>query len=140
MINSIGRRKASTARIYVVKGSGKITINGKDYKDYFPMAITQSAVTDPLKVAESEGQYDIKITVAGGGFKGQSEAIRMGISRSLVKINEDVKKPLKDKKYLTRDSREVERKKFGKKELPVLQALIFYYNLLNHIFKKNIKK
>ncbi|MFZ1455884.1 MAG: 30S ribosomal protein S9 [Saprospiraceae bacterium] len=114
MINSIGRRKASTARIYVVKGSGKITINGKDYKDYFPMAITQSAVTDPLKVAESEGQYDIKITVAGGGFKGQSEAIRMGISRSLVKINEDVKKPLKDKKYLTRDSREVERKKFGK--------------------------
>ena len=114
MINSIGRRKASTARIYVVKGSGKITIKGKDYKDYFPMAITQSAVTDPLKVAESEGQYDIKITVAGGGFKGQSEAIRMGISRSLVKINEDVKKPLKDKKYLTRDSREVERKKFGK--------------------------
>ena len=114
MINSIGRRKASTARIYVVKGSGKITINGKDYKDYFPMAITQSAVTDPLKVAESEGQYDIKITVAGGGFKGQSEAIRMAISRSLVKINEDAKKPLKEKKYLTRDSREVERKKFGK--------------------------
>ena len=114
MINSIGRRKASTARVYVVKGSGKITINGKDYKDYFPMAITQGAVTDPLKVAESEGQYDIKITVAGGGFKGQSEAIRMAISRSLVKINEDAKKPLKEKKYLTRDSREVERKKFGK--------------------------
>ena len=67
-----------------------------------------------VRIAESEGQYDIKITVAGGGFKGQSEAIRMGISRSLVKINEDVKKPLKDKKYLTRDSREVERKKFGK--------------------------
>ncbi|MGB4839933.1 MAG: 30S ribosomal protein S9 [Saprospiraceae bacterium] len=114
MINSIGRRKASTARIYVVKGSGKITVNGKDYKDYFPMAITQDAIVDPLKIAESESIYDIKVTVVGGGFKGQSEAIRMAISRSLVKINEDMKKPLKDKKYLTRDSREVERKKFGK--------------------------
>ena len=114
MINSIGRRKASTARVYVGKGNGKITVNGKDYKDYFPMALTQATITDPLKLAESEGQYDIKITVDGGGFKGQSEAIRMAISRSLVKINEDFKKPLKEKKYLTRDSREVERKKFGK--------------------------
>ncbi len=114
MINSIGRRKASTARIYVTKGAGKIMVNGKDLKDYFPMPSTQAAILDPLKVAESEGQYDIKITVAGGGFKGQSEAIRMAISRSLVKINEDFKKPLKDKKYLTRDAREVERKKFGK--------------------------
>jgi small subunit ribosomal protein S9 len=114
MINSIGRRKASTARVYVVKGGGKITVNGKDYKDYFPMALTQAVIIDPLKVAESEGQYDIKITVDGGGFKGQSEAIRMAISRSLVKINEDLRKPLKEKKYLTRDSREVERKKFGK--------------------------
>lgn len=114
MINSIGRRKASTARIYVTKGSGKIVINGKDLKDYFPMPSTQAAILDPLKLAESEGQYDIKITVAGGGFKGQSEAIRMAISRSLVKINEDFKKPLKEKKYLTRDAREVERKKFGK--------------------------
>ncbi|CAG0908589.1 unnamed protein product, partial [Darwinula stevensoni] len=83
-------------------------------KDYFPMPSTQATILDPLKVAESEGQYDIKITVAGGGFKGQSEAIRMAISRSLVKINEDFKKPLKDKKFLTRDAREVERKKFGK--------------------------
>ena len=114
MINSIGRRKASVARVYVVSGSGKITINGRDYKEYFPMMSSQNVVMGPLKVAESEGQYDIKITVSGGGFKGQSEAIRMGISRCLVKINEDVKKPLKDKKYLTRDSREVERKKFGK--------------------------
>jgi small subunit ribosomal protein S9 len=114
MINSIGRRKASTARIYVTKGTGKITVNGKDFKDYFPMAITQASIVDPLKLSEAEGQYDIKITVAGGGFKGQSEAIRLGISRSLVKINEDFKKALKEKKYLTRDAREVERKKFGK--------------------------
>ena len=114
MINSIGRRKASTARIYVTKGSGKITINGKDLKDYFPMPSTQATIFDPMKVAGAEGQYDVKITVDGGGFKGQSEAIRMAISRSLVKINEDFKKPLKEKKYLTRDAREVERKKFGK--------------------------
>ena len=78
------------------------------------MMISQNTITDPLKVAESEGQYDIKITVDGGGFKGQAEAIRMGISRCLVKINEDIRKPLKDKKFLTRDAREVERKKFGK--------------------------
>lgn len=114
MINSIGRRKASTARVYVTKGSGKITINGKDLKEYFPMPSTQATVIDPLKIAQSEGQYDIKVTVDGGGFKGQSEAIRLGISRSLVKISEDFKKGLKEKKYLTRDSREVERKKFGK--------------------------
>ncbi|MCE2788697.1 MAG: 30S ribosomal protein S9 [Saprospiraceae bacterium] len=114
MINSIGRRKSSTARVYVTKGSGKITINGKDLKEYFPMAITQATVLDPLKVSQAEGQYDIKVTVDGGGFKGQSEAIRLGISRSLVKISEDLKKGLKEKKYLTRDSREVERKKFGK--------------------------
>jgi small subunit ribosomal protein S9 len=114
MINSIGRRKSSTARVYVVKGTGKITINGKDSKDYFPMPSVQATINDPLVVANAQGQYDIKITVAGGGFKGQSEAVRMGISRALVKINEDNKKPLKDKKYLTRDSREVERKKFGK--------------------------
>ncbi|MFZ1751083.1 MAG: 30S ribosomal protein S9 [Saprospiraceae bacterium] len=114
MINSIGRRKSSTARIYVTKGTGKITINGKDLKDYFPMPSTQAVILDPLKIAESEGIYDIKITVDGGGFKGQSEAIRMAIARTLVKINEDFKKPLKDKKYLTRDAREVERKKFGK--------------------------
>jgi small subunit ribosomal protein S9 len=114
MINSIGRRKSSTARIYVTKGSGKITINGKDFKEYFPMPSTQATIMDPLKTVGTDGQYDIKITVDGGGFKGQSEAIRMAISRSMVKINEEYKKPLKERKFLTRDAREVERKKFGK--------------------------
>lgn len=114
MINSIGRRKSSTARIYVTNGSGKITINGKDFKEYFPMPSTQATIMDPLKTVGTEGQYDIKITVDGGGFKGQSEAIRMAISRSMVKINEEYKKPLKEQKFLTRDAREVERKKFGK--------------------------
>lgn len=114
MINSVGRRKSSVARVYVTKGSGNIVINGKDLKEYFPMPMVQASVTDPIKISEVEGQYDIKVNVVGGGFKGQAEAIRMGISRALVKINEDLKKGLKEKKYLTRDPREVERKKFGK--------------------------
>ncbi len=114
MINSIGRRKASVARVYLTSGSGKITINGKDIKDYFPMLDIQLKVTDPLTTVEVANSYDIKVTVKGGGYKGQAEAIRLGISRSLVKINEDFKPPLKAKKFLTRDARVVERKKFGK--------------------------
>lgn len=114
VINTIGRRKASTARVYLSKGNGEITVNSKPLAQYFPLAISQICVTDPLKTAGVEGQYDIKVNVAGGGFKGQAEAIRMAISRALVQINEEYKKPLKEKKYLTRDPREVERKKFGK--------------------------
>ncbi|MEM9549253.1 MAG: 30S ribosomal protein S9 [Bacteroidota bacterium] len=114
MINSIGRRKASVARVYLTNGSGKITINGKDLKDYFPMPDIQMKVTDPLTTIEAAGSYDVKINVKGGGYKGQAEAIRLAISRSLVKVNEDFKSPLKAKKFLTRDARVVERKKFGK--------------------------
>lgn len=113
-INSIGRRKASVARVYVKSGSGNITINGKDYKDYFPMPNIQANMIDPLVVVDMATAYDIKINVNGGGFKGQAEAIRLGITRALVKINADNKPPLKAKKYLTRDAREVERKKYGK--------------------------
>jgi len=114
MINSIGRRKASVARVYLMNGSGKITINGKDLKEYFPMPNIQDKVTQPLKTVESEGAFDIKVNVNGGGFKGQAEAIRLGISRALVKTNEDFKSPLKSQKLLTRDARVVERKKYGK--------------------------
>jgi len=114
MINSIGRRKASVARVYLTNGSGKITINGKDLKDYFPMPDIQMKVTDPLTTIEAAGSYDVKVNVKGGGYKGQAEAIRLAISRSLVKVNEDFKSPLKAKKFLTRDARVVERKKFGK--------------------------
>jgi len=114
MINSIGRRKASVARVYLKNGSGNITINGKDLKDYFPMPEVQQKVTAPLRTVDVAGSYDLKINVNGGGFKGQAEAIRMAIARSLVKVNEDFKSPLKAKKFLTRDSRVVERKKFGK--------------------------
>lgn len=114
MINTVGRRKASIARVYLTKGKGEIKVNGKDYKDYFPMANIQLNVTDPLKVVDVENQYDLKVNVTGGGFKGQSEAIRMAISRALVKLNEDFRKPLKEKKFLTRDARVVERKKYGR--------------------------
>lgn len=113
-INSLGRRKAATARIYVKNGSGNITINGKDLAVYFPMVNIQNKVTEPLRIVEAEGQYDINVNVRGGGFKGQAEAIRLGIARAFVKINEDFKSPLKSQKLLTRDSRVVERKKYGK--------------------------
>jgi small subunit ribosomal protein S9 len=114
MINAVGRRKASVARVYLMKGQGKITINDKDLKDYFPSHVMLN-VTDPFVTADIDGNiYDLKVNVKGGGFKGQAEAIRMGISRCLVKLSEDFRKPLKVKKYLTRDSREVERKKYGK--------------------------
>lgn len=114
VINALGRRKASVARVYLKAGSGDITVNGKDFKDYFPIANMQFNLEDPLNIVEARKTYDIKVNVKGGGFKGQAEAIRLGISRALVKIDEDNKPPLKAKKYLTRDARVVERKKFGK--------------------------
>jgi len=114
VINTIGRRKASVARIYLKAGSGNIVVNGKDYKDYFPQPNIQFNLEDPLNTLDVAKAYDIKVNVNGGGFKGQAEAIRLAISRALVKISEDNKSPLKAKKYLTRDARVVERKKYGK--------------------------
>ena len=114
IINSIGRRKSSVARLFLKSGNGKITINGKDFKVFFPQEYIRQIVLDPMKVSGAEINFDLNINVEGGGFKGQSEAIRLAISRALVKINEDYKKPLKEKKYLTRDARVVERKKPGK--------------------------
>lgn len=113
-INAIGRRKASIARVYLTEGSGAVTINGKDYKAYFPQQNIQFNIEDPFKTLDIMGSYDIKVNVNGGGYKGQAEAIRLGISRALVKVNEDFRGPLKAKKYLTRDARVVERKKYGK--------------------------
>ena len=114
MVNAIGRRKASVARVYLTKGDGQIVINGKSVTDYFPQANIQANITDPFKVVEVENIYNVNVNVKGGGFKGQAEAVRMAISRALVKLNEDFKKPLKDRKFLTRDARVVERKKYGK--------------------------
>lgn len=113
-INKIGRRKASVARVYVSPGSGKITVNGKDYKEYFPLKYIQYNIENPLNITENANAYDIKVNVSGGGVKGQAEAIRLGISRALVDLNIENKPPLKENKYLTRDARVVERKKYGK--------------------------
>lgn len=113
-INKIGRRKASVARAYVTNGTGNVIVNGKDYKEYFPMQYMQYNIESPLKLADSLTLYDVKVNVKGGGFKGQAEAIRLAISRALVELNEESKATLKEHKYLMRDARVVERKKFGK--------------------------
>lgn len=112
-INTVGRRKAAVARIYVSEGKGQITINHKDYKEYFPQEILQYVVEQPIKIAEVEGKYDIKVNLDGGGFKGQAEALRLAIARALIKIDPEKKPILKTDGLLTRDSREVERKKPG---------------------------
>lgn len=114
MINTIGRRKASVARIYLTKGEGNIVINGRDYKTFFPQDHIQRVIQAPFVTVEAENIYDLKVTVNGGGYKGQAEAIRMAIARALVELNADFRKPLKDRKFLMRDARVVERKKYGK--------------------------
>lgn len=113
VINAIGRRKNAVARVYLSEGTGKITINKKDLTEFFPSAILQYVVKQPLQLIEAEGKYDIKATLNGGGFTGQSQALRLAIARALVKIDADDKKKLKDAGFLTRDSRAVERKKPG---------------------------
>lgn len=115
IINGVGRRKAAVARVYLSKGTGQIRVNGRELADYFPLRNMQAKLLEPFQASKVEQNgFDMKVLVSGGGFKGQAEAIRMGISRCLVKINGDHKKPLKDLKLLTRDARVVERKKYGK--------------------------
>jgi small subunit ribosomal protein S9 len=114
IINTVGRRKASIARVYLKKGTGSITINGKDYKEYFPQTHINGKIVEAINEVGVQGLYDFKVNVKGGGIKGQAEAIRMGMARALVKLNEEFRSPLKSKKYLTRDARVVERKKYGK--------------------------
>ena len=113
VVNALGRRKSAVARVYVTEGTGKITINKKDVTEYFPSAILQYVVKQPLALLDVAEKYDIKANLDGGGFTGQSQALRLAIARALVKINEDDKKALKSQGFLTRDSREVERKKPG---------------------------
>ncbi len=115
IINGVGRRKAAVARVYLSKGTGQIRVNGRELADYFPLRNMQAKLLEPFQASKVEQNgFDMKVLVSGGGFKGQAEAIRMGISRCLVKINGEHKKPLKDLKLLTRDARVVERKKYGK--------------------------
>lgn len=113
VVNAIGRRKSAVARVYVSEGTGKITINKKDVMEYFPSAILQYVVKQPLELLEVLEKYDIKANLDGGGFTGQSQALRLAIARALVKINAEDKKNLKDHGFLTRDARAVERKKPG---------------------------
>lgn len=113
-INALGRRKSAVARIYIEEGSGKITINKRDLTEYFPSPILQYVVKQPLNLLDVAEKYDIKANLQGGGYTGQSQALRLAISRALVKINADDKKALRAEGFMTRDSREVERKKPGR--------------------------
>lgn len=114
IVNALGRRKAAVARVYVKEGSGKIVINKRELETYFPSSILQYIVKQPLNKLGVAGQYDIKINLTGGGYKGQSEAARLGIARALVKINPEDKPSLRAEGFMTRDPREVERKKPGR--------------------------
>ena len=115
-IKSVGRRKEAVTRVFLTKGTGAITVNGKDYKTYFPMVYLQNQVETPLKTVECTDKYDIVINATGGGVKGQAEAVKLGISRALIELNPELRPTLKAAGLLTRDSRQVERKKPGKKK------------------------
>jgi small subunit ribosomal protein S9 len=116
VINKIGRRKTAIARIYLKEGDGKITVNKKDYKDYFPLATLQYVVQQPFAITETTGKYDIQANLDGGGTTGQAEALRLAISRALVEIDPEYRPALKAKGLMKRDPRMVERKKFGQKK------------------------
>ncbi len=116
VINTIGRRKTSVARIYVKPGSGQITVNDKDFTQYFPSEVLQIIIQQPLVKCNESGKYDIMINVKGGGTTGQAEAIRLAISRALVNMNAETKPSLREEGFLTRDPRMVERKKPGRKK------------------------
>ncbi len=113
VINALGRRKAAVARVFVKEGQGKITINKRDLEKYFPSSILQYIVKQPLNTLGVAEKYDIQVNLNGGGYKGQAEALRLAIARALVKINPEDKVQLKAEGFMTRDAREVERKKPG---------------------------
>ncbi|HHU35474.1 MAG TPA: 30S ribosomal protein S9 [Bacteroidetes bacterium] len=112
-INALGRRKAAVARVYLSEGKGNITVNGRDFKEYFSDETLQYVATQPLNVLNVAGNYDINANIDGGGVRGQSEALRLGIARALVIADPENKKVLKSHGFMTRDPREVERKKPG---------------------------
>jgi small subunit ribosomal protein S9 len=116
VISTSGRRKTAIARVHVKDGSGKITVNNKDYKEYFPVATLQYIVNQPLEITQNQGKYDILVNLDGGGITGQAEALRLAISKALIELNAEYRPPLKAKGLLRRDPRMVERKKFGQKK------------------------
>ena len=114
--NAVGRRKEAVTRIFISRGTGAITVNDKDYKNYFSLVYLQNQVDRPLRTVEATDKYDIKINAAGGGVKGQAEAAMLGIARALVDLNPEFRPALKAAGLLKRDPRSVERKKFGHKK------------------------
>ena len=116
VINTLGRRKTAVARIYLSEGQGKITVNDRDFREYFPTAILQYQILEPFEITGNTGKYDLKVNMDGGGVTGQAEALSLAISRALVIINPEYRPPLKAKGLLRRDPRMVERKKFGQKK------------------------
>ena len=114
--NAVGRRKEAVTRVFLSKGNGKITINGKDYKVYFPLVYLQNQVEAPLKTIESADKFDVVVNATGGGVKGQAEATKLGISRALLEVSADYRPALKAAGLLKRDPRAVERKKPGRKK------------------------
>jgi small subunit ribosomal protein S9 len=114
--NGVGRRKEAVTRVFVSKGDGKITVNDKDYKQYFPLVYLQNQVERPLRTIDALTKFDIKINASGGGYKGQAEGAMLGIARVLVEINPEFRPALKAAGLLKRDPRSVERKKFGHKK------------------------
>jgi small subunit ribosomal protein S9 len=114
--NAVGRRKEAVTRVFLSKGEGKITVNGKDYKDYFPLVYLQNQVEAPLKTVELTDKFDILVNATGGGVKGQAEAAKLGISRALLEVNPELRPVLKAAGLLKRDPRSVERKKPGRKK------------------------
>ena len=115
-IHTIGRRKTSIARVFINEGKGIMTVNKKKYTDYFPTATLQYKIKQPFILTNTDGKYDLSVTVKGGGTNGQAEAVRLAISRALCQINNDFRSELKPEGLLTRDPRMVERKKFGQKK------------------------
>ncbi|GAA0874540.1 30S ribosomal protein S9 [Wandonia haliotis] len=113
VINALGRRKTAVARVYLSKGTGQVVVNKKDYKEFFPIEVLHAKIQQPFELTNTVGQYDIKVSVDGGGINGQAEAIRLGISRALVELDPEFKPLLKAEGLMTRDPRMVERKKPG---------------------------
>ena len=113
--NTSGRRKCAVARVYLSEGTGNVTINGKDYKQYFPTLVLQYKVQQAFKLTGNEGKFDVKANLDGGGITGQAEALRLAISKALIELNAEWKPALKAEGLTTRDPRMVERKKFGQR-------------------------
>jgi len=114
--NAVGRRKEAVTRVFLNRGEGKITINDKDYKEYFPLVYLQNQVEAPFKTIDAADKFDVKINAGGGGLKGQAEAAKLGIARALLEVNPELRPALKEAGLLKRDPRSVERKKPGKKK------------------------